>query len=98
MSERNMDGTSTVRIGAVGLSEQRDGSFWARGPAGSELLIAKIPTAPNQAPEWMATLEIQEESVVAGIGATPHDAADAAHADLLDLFDTLAQVLAVGVE
>ena len=97
MSERSMDGTSTVRIGAIGLNEQRDGNFWGKGPVGVEMLVAKIPTSPQQAPEWMATIERLEESIIAGIGATPHDAAAAAHAELDDLFETLAAILGVEV-
>lgn len=95
MSERKMDGVSTIMIGAVGLNEQRDGSFWAKGPAGTEMLVAKVPTSPDQQTEWMATVERDEESIIAGVGATPHDAAEAATADLLDLFETLTLILAV---
>ena len=50
---RSMDGVSTVRIGSIGLNEQKNGDFWARlGPLemNVSLFAEAIPAQPATEP------------------------------------------------
>lgn len=87
----SMDGISTIRIGAQPLNEQRDGSHWAR--AGHiELGITRLTGGA-----FFATVEDDGEPIAAGEGDTPHDAAQAATAEIMERLGALALILGVDI-
>lgn len=94
-----IDGVSTVTVGVLGLHEQRDGSYWARGEGGLDVVVEETTHkvtgedgVERVERSFFARVEIDEVPVALGEGPTVHDATRACTEEAALIFEALSSL------